>query len=406
MRPYVGSEIGQLESVILHRPGTEMLRLTPENKDQLLFDDVLWLERAQEEHDKFAQVLTDHGVSILYLRDLLSQTLDVPQARTYLLDEVLHAWGTKFSGAETVKDWAQHLPSDKLAEILIAGLTKAELLSQLPTASSMTLASLDDEDILLAPLPNHLFTRDTSAWIYQGVSLNSMHHPARIRESLNYRAIYRWHPLFAGQDFPWWAEGEPGHGLTMEGGDIQVLGNGAVMIGVSERTSAQGVEHLSASLFAGGVREVVAVHMVKNRAQMHLDTIMTMVDQGVFTKYVGAGMMPTSTLRPADDGSIDITQNDPEAMHQVIAKAMGLDDIKVLTTPQDLRAAAREQWNDGSNTLAIAPGVVITYESNVNTNDYLISQGIEVHPIPGSELGRGRGGPHCMSCPVSRKPLD
>ncbi|SPT54262.1 Arginine deiminase [Actinomyces bovis] len=405
MRPYIGSEIGELESVILHRPGKEMLRLTPENKDELLFDDVLWLERSQEEHDQFAKVLTDHGAEVLYLQDLLSETLEVPEARAYLIEEVLGSCKSSCGQGSSIQDWAAHLPAAELANILIAGITKEELLEQLPTVSSMTLSSMEDDDLLLTPLPNHLFTRDSSSWVYQGVSVNSMQHPARRRESLNYRAIYRWHPLFAQADFPLWCEGDAGAGITMEGGDIQIIGNDAVMIGVSERTSPQGVEYLSSRLFAGGIREVVAVHMAKNRAQMHLDTIMTMVDYGTFTKYVGAGMLPTSTLRPADDGSLTITENPPEAMHEVIAAALGIDELNILTTPQDLRAAAREQWNDGANTLAIAPGVVVTYESNVNTNEYLASQGITVHTIPGSELGRGRGGPHCMSCPVSRKPL-
>ncbi|WP_196716899.1 arginine deiminase [Actinomyces trachealis] len=405
MRPYIGSEIGELETVILHRPGTEMLRLTPENKDDLLFDDVLWLERAQEEHDQFAKVLTDHGVQVLYLRDLLSQTLEVPEARSYLVKEVLSACESGCGGDSSIQYWAERLSPTDLAEVLIAGITKEEILEQLPTVSSMTLSTMSNDDLLLSPLPNHLFTRDSSSWVYQGVSINAMQHPARRRESLSYRAIYRWHPLFAGQDFPLWCDGDTSPGVTMEGGDIQILGNGAVMIGVSERTSSQGVEQLSAALFKGGVEQVIAVHMVKKRAQMHLDTIMTMVDHGTFTKYVGAGMIPTYTLRPGDDGSIHTTENPPEAMNDVIAQALGLDSIITLTTPQDLRSAAREQWNDGANTLAIAPGVVVTYESNVNTNEYLTAKGITVHTIPGSELGRGRGGPHCMSCPVSRKPL-
>lgn len=407
MKFSIDSEIGELETVIIHRPGKEMNRLTPENKDDLLFDDVLWLERAQEDHDQFASVLRERGVNVLYLQDLLTETIKVPEAREYLLESALTPEHTGPTVATTVRRWAESAPADVLAEVLIAGITKSELLEQLPGVSSMVMSAFDDDDLLLNPLPNHLFTRDSSSWIYQGVSVNNMHRSARRRETLNYRAIYRWHPLFADADFPLWSDGTRGRNMSIEGGDIQIIGNGAVMIGVSERTSPQGVEHLAQSLFAGGVREVVAVQMQKNRAQMHLDTIMTMVDRATFTKYAGVGQLPTMTVRPGDNpGELDVTENAPDDMEKVIASALGVDEITVLTTPQDSRAAAREQWDDGANSLAIAPGTIITYERNVNTNNYLTSLGIEVLTIPGSELGRGRGGPHCMSCPVLRKPLD
>jgi len=193
---------------------------------------------------------------------------------------------------------------------------------------------------------------------------------------------------------------------TVEGGDVQIIGNGAVLVGISERTTAQGIERLSSRLFAGGkVNQVVAVEMSRTRAQMHLDTVMTMVDVGTFTTYGGLGMLPTLTLRPRDDGGLDVTRNDPQDMYRVIAQALGIDDLTVLITPQDSMAAAREQWDDGSNTLAIAPGVIVTYERNINTNEYLTSHDIEVLTIPGSEVGRGRGGPHCMSCPILRDPV-
>ena len=402
----VDSEIGKLRQVILHRPGNEMLRLTPQNKDHLLFDDVLWLERAQEEHDQFARVLTDRDIEVLYLSDLLAQTLEVPEARQYVLDRVVNENTNGPSAADPLRALAQGLSGAELAEVLIAGITKAELLERTSCPDSLVLASMDDDDLLLPPLPNHLFTRDTSCWIYNGVSINSMMMPARQRETINYEAIYRWHPLFAGSDFPVWSEGTQAGPATVEGGDVQIIGNGAVLVGVSERTTSQGIERLASRLFAGGnVNRIIAVEMSRTRAQMHLDTVMTMVDVGTFTVYGGLGMLPSLTMRPDGDKRISVTRNAPEDMYRVIAQALGVDELDVLITPQDSMAAAREQWDDGSHSLAIAPGVVITYERNVNTNEYLTSHGIEVLTIPGSEVGRGRGGPHCMSCPTLRDPL-
>ena len=284
----VDSEIGKLRQVILHRPGNEMLRLTPQNKDHLLFDDVLWLERAQEEHDQFARVLTDRDIEVLYLSDLLAQTLEVPEARQYVLDRVVNENTNGPSAAEPLRALAQGLSGAELAEVLVAGITKAELLERTSCPDSLVLASMDDDDLLLPPLPNHLFTRDTSCWIYNGVSINSMMMPARQRETINYEAIYRWHPLFAGSDFPVWSEGTQAGPATVEGGDVQIIGNGAVLVGVSERTTSQGIERLASRLFAGGkVNQIVAVEMNRTRAQMHLDTVMTMVDVGTFTIYGG-----------------------------------------------------------------------------------------------------------------------
>ena len=402
----VDSEIGKLRQVILHRPGNEMLRLTPQNKDHLLFDDVLWLERAQEEHDQFARVLTDRDIEVLYLSDLLAQTLEVPEARQYVLDRVVNENTNGPSAAEPLRALAQGLSGAELAEVLIAGITKAELLERTPCPDSLVLASMGDDDLLLPPLPNHLFTRDTSCWIYNGVSINSMMMPARKRETINYEAIYHWHPRFAGSEFPVWSEGTQAGPATVEGGDVQIIGNGAVLVGVSERTTSQGIERLASRLFAGGkVNQIVAVEMNRTRAQMHLDTVMTMVDVGTFTIYGGLGKLSTLTLRPDGDKQISVTRNAPEDMYRIIAQALGVGELNVLITPQDSMAAAREQWDDGSNSLAIAPGVIVTYERNVNTNEYLTSHGIEVLTIPGSEVGRGRGGPHCMSCPTLRDPL-
>lgn len=340
----VDSEIGKLRQVILHRPGNEMLRLTPQNKDHLLFDDVLWLERAQEEHDQFAQVLTGRDVEVLYLSDLLAQTLEIPEARDYVLDRVVNENTNGPSATEPLRALTDGLSGAELAEVLIAGITKAELLERAPCPDSLVLASMGDDDLLLPPLPNHLFTRDTSCWIYNGVSINSMMMPARKRETINYEAIYRWHPRFAGSEFPVWSEGTQAGPATVEGGDVQIIGNGAVLVGVSERTTSQGIERLASRLFAGGkVNQIVAVEMNRTRAQMHLDTVMTMVDVGTFTIYGGLGKLPTLTLRPDGDKQISVTRNAPEDMYRIIAQALGVGELNVLITPQDSMAAAREQ---------------------------------------------------------------
>ncbi len=391
--PRVSSEVGRLRTVMLHRPGPELQRLTPRNNDKLLFDGIPWVSRAQEEHDTFAEALRSRGVEVLYLTELLVETLASEDARSHAIEAVT---GSLRLG-DTLRDYLRRrlseLSPEELKDVLTAGLRNDEVRGGFGLVTSL----LNSDDFLIDPLPNLLFTRDSSVWIHDKVAITSLAMPARERESQLTELIYTDHPRFA--------DSSKIHGWRrehVEGGDVLLLAPGVIAVGVGERTTPAGVERLARQVLAdGGAHTVLAVPIAQERATMHLDTVCTMVDVDKIVMYPNvADHLTAHAVTAGDDGTPLVASAEPFLV--AAAKAMGMDTLHQIDTGLDPVTAEREQWDDGNNTLAVAPRVAVAYERNVETNARLEEAGIEVIAISGSELGSGRGGPRCMSCPIAR----
>ena len=413
------SETGKLKKVLVHRPDLSLRRLTPQNHDKLLFDDVLWVDEAAKEHDCFTEILKENGISVYYLQNLLQETVSSkPEARTEILNELVNDKTTGVSIADGLYEYLFDMEPKRLAVHLTGGLTISEACDfdiDKHTKHSLFAASSQNDDFLIPPLPNSLYTRDTSCWIYGGVTVNPMFWPVRRRETVNIAAVYRNHPMFAGADFDYWyppsgdtcmeGQGPENFGLaSLEGGDVMPLGKGTVLIGMSERTGANMTEYLAKELFDREAAErVIVCKMTPERAHMHLDTVFTMLNEDTATVYPGVlKNADTFSIRPSEKEDVfDIKRE--KSLFDAVSDALEIDALKLIPTGGDRYEAQREQWDDGNNVLALRSGVVVAYERNTCTNKNMRDAGIDVIEIKGAELGRGRGGTHCMTCPLLRE---